>query len=108
MIAPSSTNLEVPPRVPFTPKPKLFDQPDRRSVARLNVCFDAVQPERTEHLCQNTSERRLHVTAPGEGHTNVVTQIGAAELASDDLTEFNGAHDRSIRSPHDQPIAVIG
>ena len=88
-------------------KAEALDQADRCVIARLNVGFETMQAQAPEREPQDRGQSLTHVALPCKRRPDVVAEVGAAEVATDDLADFEGAEDRLILAAYDEPAFAL-
>jgi hypothetical protein len=106
VIAPSAADFQVPTGIAFASKSQSSDQGDRGAIHRLNVCFDAMEPQPIERQAQDSDQCLAHVSLPRERLPDLVAEVRTAKLAGDDFTEFDCAEDCVVSAPQYEPALV--
>ena len=75
MIAPSASDFQITRRKAFETKTKSLNEPSRVVVARLNVCFNTVQPMRPKDIPQDRSQASAHIPFAIVWHERIVAEI---------------------------------
>jgi hypothetical protein len=89
VVAPATTNLEVPWRKAFLPEPESTNQIARGGIAWLNVRFDAMQPVDAEYFPEHGPQGSTHMAVPAVGHEGVVAEVRRLERTPNDLTDVD-------------------
>ena len=89
VVAPATTNLEVPWRKALLPESESTNQIARGGIAWLNVRFDTMQPVDAEHLPQHGPQASAHMAVPTVGHEGVVAKVCRLECTPNDLTDVD-------------------
>src|SRR6266550_1657992 len=107
VVAPTPGDLQVTRREPLEPETGALHERSRSDVRRLDVRFQAMEPELGERMTEHKSESLGHVALPGVRLEPVVTEVAALEPASDDLVDGDHSGDSVALHTTDEVALVV-
>jgi hypothetical protein len=102
VVLPTTGHLEIARGKAFQAKAEARDDSYGTGVFGLDVRFDPMQAQSFKGIRQHQIDRFCHVALPSEFGANPVTQIGALQIAKEDLREATNPHDTAVLVPANQ------
>ena len=106
VIAPPASDLQVPWRKSFAPKPEATNKCPRSIVARLEVRLYAMELQLSERPPQSQRKTFGHVSTTRMRHKCIVTKVGTPKSTVHDLANVDHAGEVARRSKNYQAPVV--